>query len=313
MRARRLTTLIILLSTVLFIAVHTVAIEHPEKKTIGVIMIPRIYYFEEIHNSFIGSLFSEGLKRDDVEIIIQKPLPDRISLLNTVRKFVALDVDVIVSYGTPATLAAVSEQSDIPVIFAGVFDPYRAGISLKNAAGVSSKVSILDLLQRLKKISDFSRLGVLYTSTEEDSLLQADEVKRLQERLGFKSVPFNIRRTTDTKKIRDVDALLITSSCPVIYCLNHIIDIARREKIPLASLINTEKGSGVLLTVSANPEEQGREAAILVTRLLKGESISSLSVISPNRIDVITNPKEAANLGLKINTRSITNRKGVVK
>jgi len=304
---------ILLFSIMLFTIAHTPAIEHPDKKTIGVIMIPKIYYFEEIHNSFIGSLFSGGIKKDDVEIIVQKPLPDRISLLNTVRKFVALDVDVIVSYGTPATLAAVSEQSDIPVVFAGVFDPQRAGIPLKNAAGVSSKVSIMDLLQGLKKITNFSRLGVLYTNTEEDSLLQVDEVRRLQDRLNFQSVPLNIRRTTDTQKIRDIDAILITSSCPVIYRLDHIIDIARRKKIPTASLIIAERGSGVLLTVSANPEEQGRKAAILVMRLLKGESISSLPVVRATRVDVITNPKEAASLGFKIDTKSIIDLKGVIK
>jgi putative ABC transport system substrate-binding protein len=303
---------IILVSILLLVTAHAEAFKNSEKKTIGIIMIPNIHYYEEIHRAFIGNLFSGGIIRDQVEIIVQKPLPDRISLLNTVRKFAALDVDVIVSYGAPATLAAVSEQTNIPVVFAGVFDPYGVGISMKNATGVSSKVSILNLLQRLKKISNFSRLGVLYTSSEQDTLLQLDEVEKLEEKLNFKSVAFNIRRTSDTLKIKDVDALLITTSCPVLYCLNDIINIARRKRIPTASLISTEKGSGVLLTISANPDEQGREAARLAIKLLRGEKASSLPVVTPGKIDVITNIKEASNLGFDINLKLITDSKKAI-
>ncbi len=304
---------IILVSIFLLVPIYTWAFEDSEKKTIGVIMIPNIHYYEEIHRAFIENLFSEGITMDKVEIIIQKPLPDRISLLNTARKFSALDVDVIVSYGVPATLAAVSEQIDIPVVFAGVFDPYAVGISMENATGVTSKVSILDLLQKLKRISNFSRLGILYTNTEKDTLLQVDEVKQFEERLNFRSIAFNIKRTDDALKIKGVDALLITTSCPVLYCLNKIIDIARRERIPTASLIGTERGGGVLLTIAANPIEQGREAARLAVRLLKGEKASSLPVVTPRKIDVITNTKEASNLGFDVTLDLIQNSTDVIK
>lgn len=287
-----------------------------KKKTIGVIMIPNIHYYEEIHRAFIDGLFSEGVTMDDVEIILQKPLPDRISLLNTARKFAALGVDVTVSYGTPAALAAidVSEQSNgMPVAFAGVFDPYAVGISTENATGVSSRVSILDLLQKLKSISNFSRLGILYTATEKDTVLQLHEAKQFEERLNFKSVTFNIKRTDDALKIGGVDALLITTSCPVIYCLNTIIDIARRGNIPTASLISTEKERGVLLSIVANPDEQGRELARLVARLLKGERASSLPIVTPKKIDIITNLKEASNLGFRITQDIIQHSTEVIK
>jgi len=284
-----------------------------DKKTIGVIMIPHIYYYEEIHRSFVANLLSGITVKEKIKIMVQKPLPDRISLLNAVRKFVALDVDVIVSYGAPATLAAVSEQTDIPVVFASVFDPSGLGISTKNATGVSSRVSILNLLQKLKKISNFSRLGVLYTSTEQDTLLQLDEIKKLEGQLGFESVAFNIRRTEDTLKIKNVDAFFITTSCPVLYCLDDIIKIARREKIPTASLINTRRGRGILLTISANPEEQGKEAAKLVLLLLKGKKASSLPIVTPEKIDVITNIREASSLGFDIDLQLINDSKDTVR
>ncbi|MBI5674515.1 MAG: ABC transporter substrate-binding protein [Nitrospirae bacterium] len=277
-------------------------------KTIGVIMIPNIPYYEEMHKAFTETLLSEAIAEKkasssnilEAEIIVQKPLPDSISLMNTARKFDAVGVTIIVSYGAPSTLAAVGEQSTIPVVFAGVFDPRGVGISLKNATGISSKVSVSTLLKKLKSISNFSKLGVLYSDTEKDTLLQAEEVKKLEESMGFKSVMLNIKRAQDTAKITGVDALLITTSCPTQYCISNIIDIARKANIPTATLTGTEEDKGVLLTITANPQEQGREAAKLVIKLLKGAKASSLPVVEPGKVDMIINLKEASSMGLKV-------------
>lgn len=288
------------------------------EKTIGVIMIPNIPYYEEIHRAFIATLLSEGIAEKkaeqgteiskasshssvlEAEIIVQKPLPEPISLMNTARKFEAVGVDIIVSYGAPSTLAAVGEQSTIPVVFAGVFDPHGVGISLKNATGVSAKVSVSTLLKKLKSISNFSKLGVLYSDTEKDTVLQAEEAKKLEESLGFKTVMLNIKKSQDTAKITGVDALLITTSCQSQYCIDNIIDIARKASIPTSSLTGSEGDKGVVLTIAANPQEQGREAAKLVAKLLKGAKASSLPVVEPGKVDMIINLKEASGMGLKV-------------
>lgn len=271
-----------------------------DKKMIGVIMIPNIPYYEEIHKAFLETLSTEGITEDKVEIITQKPLPDPISLMNTARKFAAVGTNIIVSYGAPSALAAVGEQTEIPVVFAGVFDPRGVGIPLKNATGVSSKVSVSTLLKKLKSISNFSRLGVLYSDTEKDTVLQAEEAKKLEESLGFKTVMLNIKKSRDTAKITGVDALLITTSCPTQYCIDNIIDIARKASIPTASLTGSEGDKGVLLTITANPQEQGREAAKLAAKLLKGAKASSLSVIEPGKVDTIINLREASIIGLNV-------------
>jgi putative ABC transport system substrate-binding protein len=271
-----------------------------DKKTIGVIMIPNIQYYEDIHKAFVETLSSEGITADKVEIITQKPLPEPISLMNTARKFAAVDTNIIVSYGAPSTLAAVSEQANIPVVFAGVFDPHGVGISLKNATGVSSKVSVSTLLKKLKSISNFSKLGVLYSDTEKDTVLQAEEAKKLEDSLSFKSIMLNIKKAQDTAKITGVDALLITTSCPTQYCISNIIDIARKANIPTATLTGSEDDKGVVLTITANPQEQGREAAKLVIKLLKGAKASSLPVVEPGKVDMIINLKEASSMGLKV-------------
>ena len=270
------------------------------EKTIGVIMIPNIPYFEEIHKAFTETLSSEELTEYKVKLIIQKPLPDPISLMNTIRKFAAIDTDIIVSYGASSAMASVSEQSDIPVVFAGVFDPDAIGISLKNATGIRSTVPISTLIKQFKKLSNFSKLGVLYSDTEQDTVMQADEVKKLEKTMGFSSVRFNIRKVQDIEKISAVDALFLTTSCPATHCINNIIGIARKAKIPTATLMGGQGENGILLSIFANPREQGTVAAKLVAKIIKGAKASSLSVEQPRKVDLIINLKEASTLGLKV-------------
>jgi putative ABC transport system substrate-binding protein len=282
-------------------------------KTIGVIMIPNIPYFEAIHKAFMKTLSSEGLTEDKVEVITLKPLPDPISLMNTTRKFAAIDTDIIVSYGAPSALASVSEQSDIPVVFAGVFDPDAVGISLKNATGIKSSVPITALIKKLKGISNFSKLGIVYSDTEKDTVMQADEIEKLGNTLSFSSVRFNVKKIEDAEKISAVDALILTTSCPATHCVINIMDIARKAKIPTATLMGNQGEDGVILTIAANPGEQGRMAAKMVSKILEGAKASSLSVEQPKKVDLVINLKEASMLGLKIPFEILSSATKIIK
>jgi putative ABC transport system substrate-binding protein len=106
---------------------------------------------------------------------------------------------------------------------------------------------------------------------------------------------------------------LITTSCPTHYCIGNIIDIARKASIPTATLTGTEGDKGAILTISANPQEQGREAAKLVAKVLKGANPSSLPVVNPGKVDMIINLKEASIMGLKIPFDLLTSATKLIK
>ena len=101
-------------------------------KTIGVILTGSIPYYKEVHKSFMETMASEGFGPARVEIVVQAPNPEAMSWTNSARKLVAIGSDIIVSYGAPATLAVMHETSDIPIVFAGVYDPLSTGITGKN-------------------------------------------------------------------------------------------------------------------------------------------------------------------------------------
>lgn len=283
------------------------------EKTVGVLMTGNIPYYKDINKAFTEALPGEGLGPGTVTIVLQSPHPEPMSWANAARKLVAVGADVIVSYGAPATLAALHETSDIPIIFAGVYDPQAVGIVGKNSTGVSSKVPVPSIIKNLKSISNFSTLGVVYSDTEKDTLTQTGEVKKLEAGLGFKATNFNIKRPEDISKITNVDAIFLTTSCAAMHCVNNILGVARKGKLATATSIGGGESSGIILTIQANPQEQGKVAARLAAKVIKGIKPSSLPVEQPKKVDMIINLKEANDIGVKIPFDLLTSATKVIK
>lgn len=298
----------------LLFSMFSVPSVHAAEKTIGVIMTGNVPYYKEIHKAFIEELSHEGLiVQGKTDVVLQSPTPDPMSWTNAARKLVAIGSSVIVSYGTPATLAALSETSDIPIVFAGVYDPQAAGLAGKNATGISSKVPVASLVKNLKGISNFSKLGVVYNDAEKDTVQQAGEVKQLEGRFGFQATLFNVKRAGDAAKIAHVDALFLTTSCSAMQCVDNVVGAARKAKMPVAAMLGGEETKGIILAIYAEPHEQGREAARMAAKVVKGAKPSTLPAEQPKKVDMIINLKEATEMGFKVPFDILTSATRVIK
>ncbi|MFI5296291.1 MAG: ABC transporter substrate-binding protein [Thermodesulfovibrionales bacterium] len=282
-------------------------------KIVGIIMTGNIPYYKDVHKSFTETLASEGFGPGSVETVIQTPSPETMSWTNAARKLVTVGSTVIVSYGAPATIFAMSETSDIPIVFAGVYDPQAVGVTGKNATGISSKVPVASIIKNLKSISNFSTLGVIFNDSEKDTVVQANDVKQLEGTYGFKSTRFNIKKASDTAKIANVEALFLTTGCAAMHCVSNITGVARKAKVPTAATIAGGETQGVILTIAADPHEQGREAAKIVAKILRGAKPASIPIEQPKKIDVIINLREATDMGLKVPFDLLTSATKVIK
>ncbi len=287
----------------------TVLKSQAAEKTVGVLMSSNIPYYRAIHQTFTGELNSKGVK---AEVVLQSPASEAMAWVNAARKLGAVGADIIVTYGSPAAQAAISETSNIPVIFAGIYDFGSLGMKGGKVTGITSKVSIAGLLKNLKGINNFSTLGVIYNSSEKDTVKEADEADRLQGQFSFKATKINVKGRGDLSKIKGVDAILITS-CVAMESVDEIVSIARKQKILTAALIGGGEDKGIVLTLSADPAEQGREAADMTARVIKGESPSAISVEHPKKIQLIVNLKEATALGFKVPFDILSSATRVIK
>ena len=268
---------------------------HAERK-VGVIMTGDIDYYHQIHKAFVDVVGGT----QGVNFVVQVPSPEPMAWSNAARKLVVIGSDVIVTYGTPATLTLMKETSNIPIVFAGVYDPKSMNMEGKNATGVSSKVSVADVLEKLMALKPFSKLGVVFNKTEKDTILQVMEIKKLEKIMGFKTSLYNARRKGFASTISGVDALLMTTSCAAMCEISEIISYARKHKVPTASTITGGEDKGILMTFAADPEEQGRKAGEMVMRIINGHKISDIQQEGPSKFMLIVNEGEIASMGLSL-------------
>ena len=280
-------------------------------RTIGVIVPRGITAYEEIHRHFVTALEEKGYGRNSIRIIVQRPAVDQMSIVNSARKFVAVDVDIIVTHGAMAALAAVGETRKIPIVFSSVFDPEgeriaSGGLSLKrNVTGISSTVPADLLLGTMRRITPLRRIAVLYSSGENNSNAQRHLLKRAASAAGL------IVTELETKERRrlpavlsaikgDLDAVYITSSSLFAPMMEDIAEVARKRKVPVVSMTSGTRGHGVFLSIFADPVEQGRVAAEKTAKILEGASPRSIPVDSPKMIDIVIDMNAADALGLEV-------------
>jgi putative ABC transport system substrate-binding protein len=268
-------------------------------KSIGVVMTGDIKYYNDIHKAFIDAM-TDAITQEGIEVNVQTPMPATMSWVNSVRKLVALRSNFIVSYGMPATLIAMKETSDIPIVFAGVYSPESVNISGKNATGISSTVSLETVIKSLMKIRKISTLGVIFSKSEKDTILQAKEIKKLEKKLGFKTVLIAVQNGVDKTNIRRVDAFLITTSSGCFRAIGDVIDIARKGKILTAAVIGGCAEKGVILTFAPSPAEQGKELAKSLKKVMGGAKPSDIPFKQPGQMEIVVNLREAKALGFDI-------------
>lgn len=286
------------------------------EKTVGVVMSGNIGYYQEVHKAFSMALAKEGFDFRKVDTILQMPSPDPLSWTNASRKLVVAEVNALVTYGAPATLAAIKETKAVPIVFAGVYDPAAVGAAGRNVTGISSKVPVTSVLKYLKKLVPFAKLAVVYNELEPDSLRQVDELSQLEAQYGFQSVKMSVKKADDVKKLifaGKADAVFITVSAVANESLDAIVALARSAKVPTASQTGGAAEHGVVLTLSPSATEQGEAAARLAAKVLKGENPASLTPEVPRLVELVVNLKEAGAVGIKAPLDLISDATRVIK
>lgn len=268
--------------------------------------------YRDAHKSFMKALVLKGYDQSNLEVITQVPNPDAISWANSIRKFNAIGADVIITYGAPATLAALREANDIPVIFVDVYGPVETGIaknmhaSGRNTAGMSSKVPLVTLIKTAMELKPIRALGVIYNPREEGSLVQLKEARRIAAQSGLSLTEVSLTGAGGTDAAlailfaAKVDCIYISECTAGSRGFEKIVHRAAELKIPVISQMPGAAQKGAVLSLEADPVEQGQIAADYAARILAGKRASQLPVVTPKRVDLIVNLKMAKTLELNV-------------
>jgi len=272
---------------------------HAAKK-IGVIMTGDIPYYNAIHNSFIAELNRKFAGTEKIEIILQRPFPNPISWSNAARKLIAFEVDLIVTYGSPATEAAIFEKSRIPIVYAGIYEPEQAPVKSRNATGCGFKVPLSSILRYFKRLKTIDTMGIIFSSIEEDTVRQYETMQNLAAQQNIKIKKIDIRSPNDIEKLKTVnsDAVFLTGSSLAHLWLEDIIRLLDNQSIPVADILPDISEAGVLMTLYQPSASQGVMAAEMAWQILLGTKPSGIAVYTFRDTELVFNKAEAKNLGI---------------
>ena len=226
-----------------------------------------------------------------------------------------LNPDVLVTPGTPASLAAKQATSTIPIVFAGVADAVGAGLvanlarpggSITGLTGISAELGG-KRLELLKEVAPrASRVAVLYNPADRSNVLVLKELQKSAPALRLTLQPLEVRGPGEfvgafVAMTRErAHALFGAAGVLTTEHRKALVDLAAKRRIPAMWGERQFVEAGGLMSYAVDFYDQVRGAAIYVDKILKGAKPGDLPVEQPTKFELVINLKTAKALGLTI-------------
>jgi putative ABC transport system substrate-binding protein len=239
--------------------------------------------------------------------------PEQLPMLAA--ELVRMKVDVIVAWGTQATLAAKQATTTIPIIMTGVTDPAQSGLvaSLARPGGNITGATTLaaDLsgkrLELLKEIvPNLSRVAVLWNGHSSAMALRVKEAEVAARALGVTLQSVGVQGPDDVDRAFAVmtqerpDAFLVVLDTFIFVQRSHILDFVATNRLPAMYEMRDFVEEGGLMTYGPSFIDLLGRAATYVDKILKGTKPADLPVEQPMRFELVINLKTAKALGITI-------------
>lgn len=230
-------------------------------------------------------------------------------------ELLALKVDVIVTAGTPATLAVKKATTTVPIVMIAVGDPVGTGVvpSLGRPGGnITGLTSIspeldgkrLELLREV--IPGISHIALLWNSASPLQVVGERRTQAAAAALHIKVLSLGVRNEAGLEKaiaemIRErPNALLVLADRLFLHHRARIMDFATQARLPGVHAYRELVEAGGLMSFGPSYAGMHRRAAYFVDRILKGANPGDLPVERPASFELVVNLKAARALGLTI-------------
>jgi putative ABC transport system substrate-binding protein len=228
---------------------------------------------------------------------------------------VSLRVDVIVTYGTPASQAAKRATGTIPIVMAAIIDPVASRLvaSLARPGGNVTGQSMMspDLAEKqleiLKEaVPKIARVAVLHNPANPGN---APQVRHAQDAARTLGVRLQILGARGPGEIDSAFVAMINEQAGGVIVLvdavlqnnrTRVTNLAARHRLPAVYGLGEYAEVGGLLAYGPNRLDMFRHAATYVDQVLKGAKPGDLPIEQPKKFALIINLKTAKALGLTI-------------
>ena len=225
-----------------------------------------------------------------------------------IAELVALNLDVMVTAGTPATLAVKKAAISVPLVVAAIGDPVGAGVvpSLARPAGNITGLSATATDLEGKRLQLLGDVAVMWNPLNAFQEISIRELNAAGETLKIKVQPAAVGVAEDLDDacatlVKDKpQALIILADRIFLHNRARLIDFATQNRLPGVYAYRELVEAGGLMSFGPSYEDLHRRAATYVDKILRGAKPADLPIEQPTKFNLVINRRAAEALGLTI-------------
>ena len=285
-----------------------------EPLKVGILQLIEHNALDSAREGFVQALADNGLTDGDTIVLdYQNAQGDPSNLSTMSQRFVNNNSDLVLTIATGAAQSMASNTTEIPILFTAVTDPVDAGLVASNEApggnvsgtnDMSPIAQQIDLMLQLKP--ETKTVGLLYNSSEDNSILQIDIVKGVLEEKGIAWVEQTVTNSSDVQQaaqsvVPKVDAVYLPTDNVIASAMPIVAQVANDAKVPVICGEENMVLSGGLATLGLNYYNLGYQTGEMAIRILvEGADISAMPVESQTDFNYVINGETAAAIGIEI-------------
>ena len=284
------------------------AVSFAETYTVGIGQFAQHGSLDNCYQGFVEGLAEAGLvEGENLKIDLQNAQADMGIAQQIAAQFASAKVDMMVGIATPMAQACYNAAAGaIPTIFTAVTDPVAAGFASADGTaageitGTSDALPIKAQLETIRAmLPDATKIGILYTTSEVNSISAIEIYKSLAGDYGFEIVESGISTTADIPLALDallskVDCLTNLTDNTVVSALALVLDKANAAGKPVFGSEIEQVKLGCVAAEGLDYITLGRQTGLMAAKVLKGEAKAS-----EIPYEIITEP------GLYVNTEAL--------
>ena len=282
------------------------------KMKVGVVQIVQHPALDEANKGFVEALNQRGLA-DKVEIDQQNAQGDQSNLRSIANRFVSGKYKLIGAISTPAAQAMANATTEIPIIGTAITN-YETAKLMKseaspdgNVTGTSDRGPTDKEVALIRAIQpDAKTIGIIYNSSEINSVIQAKDLKTICEPLGISVKELTVNSINDIQQVAEsfvgnVDAIYVPTDNVVASSIPTLMAVANANKIPVYGAEVGHVENGVLASESISYYDIGYQAGLMAADILEGKkTVKDLPVEAASRSTLYINKSEMETLGIQI-------------
>ena len=288
--------------------------ETTESKTkIGILQQLEHVALDQSREGFVQALKDNGyVDGENMVLDIQNAQSDQSNLQTMSERLVNEENQLILAIATGAAQTVAGKTKDIPVLITAVTDPVDAGLADSmekpgtNVSGTSDASPMAEQIDLMLQLCPgVKTVGLMYTSSEDNSVLQINQMKAILDAKNLKYVEQTVTNSNDVQQatqslVTKCDAIYIPTDNVLASSMALVGAVANEAKVPV---ICGEAGmveSGGFATIGIDYYNLGYQTGEMAVKVLQGADVSTMPVETQKEYDYVVNGETVQALGIEI-------------